>query len=35
MGVFASDFERYQRAERKDKKVILNEFCTNTGNHRK
>jgi hypothetical protein len=28
-------YERYQRAARKDKKVILSEFCANTGYHRK
>jgi hypothetical protein len=28
-------YERYQKAERKAKKVILNEFCANTGYHRK
>ena len=28
-------YERYQKAGRKAKKVILNEFCTNTGYHRK
>lgn len=28
-------YERYRRAERKDKKVILNEFCANMGYHRK
>jgi transposase InsO family protein len=28
-------YERYQRAERKSKKVILSEFCANTGYHRK
>jgi len=28
-------YERYQRAERKGKKVILSEFCANTGYNRK
>jgi transposase InsO family protein len=28
-------YERYQKAGRKAKKVILNEFCANTGYHRK
>jgi hypothetical protein len=28
-------YERYQKAERKGKKVILSEFCANTGYHRK
>jgi hypothetical protein len=28
-------YERYQRAAGKDKKVILSEFCANTGYHRK
>jgi hypothetical protein len=28
-------YERYQTAGRKSKKVILNEFCTNTGYNRK
>jgi transposase InsO family protein len=28
-------YERYQRAGRKDKKVILSEFCANTGYNRK
>jgi len=28
-------YERYQGAERKGKKVILSEFCANTGYHRK
>lgn len=28
-------YERYQRAGRKTKKVILSEFCANTGYHRK
>ena len=28
-------YERYQKAERKSKKVILSEFCANTGYHRK
>ena len=28
-------YERYQRAGRKSKKVILTEFCANTGYHRK
>jgi hypothetical protein len=28
-------YERYQRAERKSKKVIWSEFCTNTGYNRK
>jgi hypothetical protein len=28
-------YERYQAAGRKSKKVILNEFCTNTGYNRK
>ena len=28
-------YERYQKAERKSKKVILNEFCANTGYNRK
>jgi transposase InsO family protein len=28
-------YERYQNAGRKSKKVILSEFCTNTGYHRK
>lgn len=28
-------YERYQTAERKSKKVILSEFCTNTGYNRK
>ena len=28
-------YERYQRADRKSKKVILSEFCANTGYHRK
>ena len=28
-------YERYQKAERKDKKVILSEFCANAGYNRK
>ena len=28
-------YERYQKAGRRAKKVILNEFCANTGYHRK
>jgi transposase InsO family protein len=28
-------YERYRKAERKAKKVILSEFCANTGYHRK
>jgi transposase InsO family protein len=28
-------YERYQKASRKGKKVILDEFCVNTGYHRK
>ena len=28
-------YERYRRAGRKAKKVILDEFCSNTGCHRK
>ena len=28
-------YERYQKAERKSKRVILNEFCANTGYNRK
>lgn len=28
-------YERYQKAGRKAKKVILNEFCANTGYNRK
>lgn len=28
-------YERYQNAGRKSKKVILSEFCTNTGYNRK
>ena len=28
-------YERYRKAGRKDKEVILNEFCANTGYHRK
>ena len=28
-------YDRYRKAERKAKKVILNEFCANTGYHRK
>ena len=28
-------YERYQKAGRKAKKVILDEFCENTGYHRK
>jgi hypothetical protein len=28
-------YERYRKAGRKDKKVILNEFCANSGYHRK
>lgn len=28
-------YERYQKAERKGKNVILSEFCANTGYHRK
>ena len=28
-------YERYRKAGRKDKKVILGEFCANTGYHRK
>ena len=28
-------YERYRRAGRKAKKVILDEFCNNTGCHRK
>ena len=27
-------YERYRKAGRKPKKVILDEFCQNTGNHR-
>lgn len=28
-------YERYRKAGRKDKEMILNEFCSNTGYHRK
>lgn len=28
-------YERYQKAGRKDKKAILNEFCANAGYNRK
>ena len=28
-------YERYQKAERKSKNLILSEFCANTGYHRK
>jgi transposase InsO family protein len=28
-------YERYRKASRKDKQVMLNEFCLNTGYHRK
>ena len=28
-------YERYRKAGRREKKVILNEFCANTGYHRK
>ncbi|HET9176862.1 MAG TPA: hypothetical protein VFQ24_00715 [Terriglobia bacterium] len=32
---FLSIYGRYRRADRKLKQVILNEFCANTGYHRK
>ena len=28
-------YERYRKAERKGKRVMLDEFCLNTGYHRK
>ena len=28
-------YDRYRKAGRKDKKLILSEFCANTGYHRK
>ena len=28
-------YERYQKAERESRNVILSEFCANTGYHRK
>ena len=32
---FRAIYERYRKADRKSKQVILNEFCLNTGYHRK
>lgn len=32
---FRAIYERYRKADRKTKQVILNEFCLNTGYHRK
>jgi hypothetical protein len=32
---FRAIYERYQRADRRSKHVILNEFCQNAGYHRK
>jgi hypothetical protein len=32
---FRAIYERYRRADRKTKRAILNEFCVNTGYHRK
>lgn len=32
---FKAIHERYRKADRKSKQVILNEFCLNTGYHRK
>ena len=32
---FRAICERYRRADRKTKRAILNEFCVNTGYHRK
>ncbi len=32
---FRAIYERYRKAERRLKDVILNEFCLNTGYHRK
>ena len=32
---FRAIYPRYQQADRKLKQVILNEFCLNTGYHRK
>ena len=32
---FRAIYERYRKAERKAKQAMLNEFCSNTGYHRK
>ena len=32
---FRAIYERYRQADRKGKHAILNEFCVNTGYHRK
>ena len=32
---FRAIYERYRQADRKRKHAILNEFCVNTGYHRK
>ena len=32
---FRAVYERYHKAERKAKQLMLNEFCLNTGYHRK
>ena len=32
---FRAIYERYRQADRKRKHAILNEFCVNTGDHRK
>lgn len=32
---FRAIYARYRRAERRQKQVILNEFCANTGYNRK
>ena len=32
---FKAIYERYRKADRRSKQVIFNEFCLNTGYHRK